>query len=121
MDKELAFKWADELESGNSLQGRRSLEWEGRRCCLGVLARMQCKNDPSRVSVSKVSGKTFFDERPGLLSDRLKIETGIKTDNGIIYSLRDRSGFPVSLAELNDLGLTFSQIADLIRYFYEEL
>lgn len=130
MDRELAFKWADELDSGSHIQGFGALEYveddepnDLRQCCLGVAARM-CNVDESRIetSVEKLFGKhvTEFDGNSGLLSYALYTELGMYSDNGLL-PVTDRDRLDVSLSLLNDNGFTFSQIADLIRHFYEEL
>lgn len=127
MDKELAFKWADVLDSGNHLQGRAELEriFEyddsavTRRCCLGVAIREFC--DLSKVDVLYFPTGTYFDGNRVFLSKELQEQLGIANHAGLIESLRDREDVSVSLAELNDSGFSFPQIADIIRYFYEDL
>jgi hypothetical protein len=124
MDKELAFKWAEALDSGNHLQGRRQLEQINesditRRCCLGVAIREFC--DLSKVDVFYFPTGTYFDGNRAHLSEELQEQLGIANHAGLIESLRDRKDVSVSLAELNDSGFSFPQIADIIRYFYEDL
>lgn len=124
MDKELAFKWADALDSGNHLQGRSRLEKIDefdvtRRCCLGVAIREFC--NLSKVVIHGYPTGTHFDGHTSFLSEELQEQLGMATGEGFIKSLRDRNDNSVSLAGLNDSGFSFPQIADIIRYFYEDL
>jgi hypothetical protein len=124
MNKALAYAWADELDSGEHIQGKESLEridvYENvTRCCLGVAVRMCAL--PADLIHTYDDGTVDFDGSETILSPMLQKRLGIKTSTGIISSLTDRNGMGSELTELNDGGFTFPQIADVIRYFYEEL
>jgi hypothetical protein len=132
VNKALAFAWADELESGNHIQGKSALEYvdlkdenKVKRCCLGVAARL-CALPSSWIEVPQADSwdglhRTWFAGQAGILALDVQYRLGMQTDDGNIPSLRDRDNRALSLAVLNDSGLTFPQIADIIRYFYEEL
>jgi hypothetical protein len=124
MNKALAYAWADELDSGEHTQGKDSLErtdeYGGvKRCCLGVAVRMCAL--PADLIYTFDDGIVKFAGSETILSETLQKRLGIKTSTGIISSLTDRNGMGSELTELNDGGFTFPQIADVIRYFYEEL
>src|SRR4051812_2942255 len=124
MNKALAYAWADELDSGEHIQGKHSLERtyeyeDVKRCCLGVAARMCAL--PADLIHTYDDGTVDFDGSETILSPTLQDRLGIKTSTGIISSLTDQNGIGCELTELNDSGFTFPQIADVVRYFYEEL
>jgi len=111
MHKEIAMKWADELESGNWKQAKGQLQKGDGFCCLGVLAKMLGVN-------------------PGYLGTHLPKEAQDKA------GMRSNNGCPVSgvdvdpdnsvlgsgcLVDANDNGKSFPEIADWIRENYVDL
>lgn len=114
MTREQADKWIAALRSGKYKQTTGVLRNDNGYCCLGVLCNIV---DNSKWYKSVDSGAYFFDGQFEVLPGSIKDETGIKNNTGtfLVY------GVPISLSSLNDEGLTFDQIADLIDYFYEEL
>lgn len=109
MNKEEAYRWADALESGEYPQGKNALFTQQRGyCCLGV-----------KCAISSLHRVDW--EELDTPSNWMLEFLNLKDRNGSIHSLKDRDGVEVYLTDLNDHHLTFSQIADLIRYFYEDL
>lgn len=118
MKKEWADKWVEALRSGEYAQGRMALRTHSSYCCLGVLC--------------DIAGATFepsdIPEPPGLYKAALDGEidyfalpntvqslTGMRTSGGR-FSLDENS-----LAELNDSGESFDEIANIIEREWENL
>lgn len=126
MKKAIADKWIQALRSGEFKQGQEALKNEyGQYCCLGVL----CEVKKVPVTGTDVVGKTFFGGDSGyfpevyLSSASLKAATGhfeaskVKWPRSIPKRLRENE----SLANLNDNGATFKQIAAFIELNYKLL
>jgi hypothetical protein len=95
MDAELKAKWVKALRSGEFLQGKTFLESGGRYCCLGVLCRVQ--------------GATFAEPEFGGGSDRLMTAFLPERFGGNL------GGRSEALADMNDSGSSFAEIADYIE------
>lgn len=108
--KEYPKAWIEALRSGKYKQTTRLLkDSKGGMCCLGVLCEI---SDSSRWHNHQWGGEAT-DALPKELRDGL----GFKSRSGDI-----RLPFSAeSLTSLNDSGLTFSQIADVIECFWTEL
>lgn len=114
--------WIAALLSGNYEQGRNRLCAKGKYCCLGVLA--EVNGVPSEVN-GWGHREYYFNNGPsqtGVLGFNWANEKGFASGEGafvIDFELFGREFHQVnSLANLNDDGLTFSQIADVIRHFF---
>jgi hypothetical protein len=104
MKKEIADKWVADLRSGPK-QGKNALgDDEKGYCCLGRLC-VVLNMDFMPVSA--------------FLSEEHMIAAGMSSTMGNFGSPFDL--YQDHLASVNDSGLTFDQIADLIEYFWEEL
>lgn len=122
MDQEVKRRWVEALRSGEYTQGWGHLgkHWEGKKaqyCCLGVLC--EVAGEPT----------TWLDyDEDGF---KLMVTDGITAYPS--YSLAARVDLPGrygefprevedlignTLADLNDAGFTFSQIADLIEWAF---
>jgi len=105
MNKKLMEKWVKALRSGKYKQGDGRLydEKTNTYCCLGVLCEIE------GIKYSKTNeyyqGKSLVDES-GRLPKKYKVKSGFFMDN---------------LAQLNDHGLTFKQIAKIIEKNYKDL
>lgn len=94
MDQELKAKWVAELRSGSIKQGKRKLLAEdGAMCCIGVLGRI-C-GIPDAILVERA---TY------LRGEKLEAMNNVLPGE-----------FPWDLAEMNDGGKTFAEIADYIE------
>jgi len=89
MDKDIKEKWVKALRSGEYTQGNMYLRTEcGQHCCLGVLLEVQgCKDIPTHATEELPAG----------------YEAGLSTD------------ICLTLANKNDRGVSFAEIADYIE------
>jgi hypothetical protein len=104
-----AQKWVDALRSGKYRQTVKVLRNVFGYCCLGVACEVAIKNGLQL----KVEGD-LFDGKGSWLPERVTKWLG----------LHDACGKPDSgpaLTELNDMGKSFSEIADYIEEHAEEL
>lgn len=131
LSKELNDKWVADLRANPTLQGRNWLQTpEGTFCCMGRLAEVagiQCNkhkayNDPSRPEISYIDYiGPHGDTQSGDLPMSFVTQVGMTPAGWLMNPngdrLRDRDGYTVCLAGLNDnFGLTYSQAADLISH-----
>ncbi len=93
MNKELAMKWCAALRSGKYKQGKKKLKHAGRYCCLGVL--------------SEIEGTKILARDETYNGDSLKTGVGVFNNGGRC------------LAKINDSGITFPEIADIIERHWE--
>jgi hypothetical protein len=102
MPQELKTKWIEALESGEYKQGKGTLcsAPDGAYCCLGVLERV-AENDVEPYGFPS----TAFYTRNG-------IEDGDRTESSLSGVVVAVASF---LAERNDMGMSFPEIAKLIR------
>lgn len=120
MKQEIAYQWADALESGKYKQGRHRLKSsENTFCCLGVLcdlfkeqvnSQWDLVGDPKFINTATAERTTSF------LPVTIMGLTGISSVNGKIGGLGSKT-----LAQMNDAGATFSEIAQTIRENWEKL
>ncbi|HEV8263241.1 MAG TPA: hypothetical protein VGQ19_21085 [Burkholderiales bacterium] len=101
MDTEVKRKWIEALRSGRYQQTQKALRNDDGYCCLGVLCDLV---DPAGWSPSTIiRGEMNHDGETGMPSDKL-------TD-----SIDLEWGKAEALAELNDKGKSFAEIADYIE------
>ncbi len=104
-------KWVAALESGQYKQVKGCLSSDHGYCCLGVACEI--------LEIPKTRGDyhTYFtyDGDTAVLPDSAKQLLAMRTDNGAI------NGDAFSLVALNDIGKTFSEIAQVIRDSADEL
>lgn len=114
MNPEIKKRWLKALRSGDYKQGRRCLRTKDRFCCLGVLCDLYAKETGKKWE----SGGRMFGNQ-----ETVPIEvqewSGLKDDNPWLtpsLKVEDDEGvtFCHSLAELNDSGQSFKQIASVI-------
>ena len=139
MKKEIADKWAAELDSGRYVQGRGRLKFvdsDGtvRHCCLGVLCEMAVKDGAVKVAGPfthtidnvETNDYKFFSEvdddgnpygHIGALPDAVRKWAGLKSTLGGVNT----SEMGGSLSAMNDTGRSFHEIAEAIRTFKEDL
>lgn len=98
------------LRSGNYQQARGSLRTPFGFCCLGVAC------DASHLAEWK--GRTYFEylEYGGMLPEEIVNFYGFQNRHG--FYIKDRDERLQTLANLNDQGMPFAQIADLIEHEY---
>lgn len=127
MNKQIKTNWVAALRSGKYKQIKESLCDGTGSCCLGVLTAQFCEARPGEIEF-RPEDATFYwrDEFRRARYEQAELPTpvmvwaGFKTSTG---EIRPRA-MPISgcellgssLAELNDSGFTFPQIADVIDY-----
>ena len=103
--QEVRKAWVKALRSGQYKQGQHSLCTNKRYCCLGVLAELAVQYGVAK----KLSN--LYDGREGFLSSGIMDWVGLQTDSG-----RYMKGYnTTSLALMNDQGMSFTDIADIIE------
>lgn len=114
MNPEIKKLWVDALKSGEYEQGRGALCVGESFCCLGVLCDLAVKQG-ARVRVAKERDKTTYDSRSACLPPSVSDWAGLDNAWGEYKTNTRGDG---NLANLNDVGKTFNQIAYYIeRYF----
>ena len=98
MDAEIKRKWVEALRSGKYSQCRDALRKESDYCCLGVLCDLQAPEE--------------WRNEMGIFKHRY--EQGIP-DEGIRGPARLKYDDASDLAEMNDSGKSFAEIADYIE------
>lgn len=109
---ELKAQWLAALRSGEYIQGTGQLsrEVEGvmQHCCLGVLCRLQRR-------LVKI-GSLEYDGTSAPASSLV-----LSTDNPVYFLtnfIARMDDVPCTLADLNDRGATFAELADIIEYAF---
>lgn len=107
-------KWTDALRSGKYKQCKKQLRNAGRHCCLGVLCEV-------RGYIREGAGS--YRNSVTIIDRDMDRDTDLPPEfRGEGYlPFTDRNNAFTSLVMLNDGGLTFSQIADVIEHFYPEV
>ncbi len=108
MNKEIAEKWVAALRSGKYKQGRGALNKNDSFCCLGVLCDISETSNWRRF----VDGVCAYSVEGGRLPKSVSDWANI--------SLHPTVG-NTSLSILNDKGLSFLEIADVIEENWEVL
>lgn len=119
MDKHIAERWVEALRSGKYEQGRAELHpGENSYCCLGVLC------DLYRVE----QGKGQWDGASGycefVIADTEEAGFEVPPDSVLEWAglnTPEGSVGEQSLAEMNDNGATFTELADIIAKKWEVL
>lgn len=107
MKLEIAKQWAEELTSGRWKQCRKHLASGDGHCCLGVLCEMAHQSGVVPRHQTH-SGLVFFGEADTALPWQVVEWAEMKSDVGYV-----NNGFD-SLADLNDDGKSFGEIAPTI-------
>ncbi len=122
MKKSIAMKWAADLESGLTGQTKGQLRSKDNNfCCLGRLCSLHAEAHPKFAAAQ--TKKLEYDgenEVPSeLVADWAEMHDckGMR-ENGFFKTSK---GEFFSLAEANDGGVKFKEIATLIRLHYKEL
>ena len=146
MKREIADKWVAALRSGEYKQARETLACDARtkHCCLGVLCELAIE-DGVEMDVAEIEAEIEMDEvestartyilfagEAGGLPATVQHWADVKSRDAWVLkdaiddSLLDRlpqeyqRGEKVSLAMLNDHGVEFGDIADIIDERWEE-
>lgn len=125
MNEDIKARWVAALRSDEYEQGKDWLCKDGKYCCLGVLSDLAVKDGvidaPEATTWDEAA--LNFDGEPALLPEAVAEWAGImrfdEHYDGVVVPAED----PIvpfgdeekTLAELNDEGKTFSELADLIE------
>ena len=141
MKIDIAKQWVDALKSGIYKQGQGKLhatdiKGECMYCCLGVLCDLYMKQNPDELDVKVVTRKsdafpqhfqmlsigddslTVYDDESVVLPLRVREWAGMSDPLG---RFTNASLAQDSLAELNDHGMSFAKLADVITAHVTEL
>lgn len=105
MNPEIKTKWVAALRSGEFEQGHRQLRKGNTFCCLGVLCELYRRETGDGIWENN-HFLMVSDVLPPKVSDWAGLAENNPTVEGIIGD--------TSLAERNDTGTSFSEIADII-------
>lgn len=108
MDKKVKKKWLSALRSKAYKQGSQQLRKEDSFCCLGVLCDLYAKEHDVKWTKEDRILQEFY-----VLPDKVVKWAGLPDQNPNI-SVEDRPN-ESNLAELNDAGVSFAVIADIIE------
>lgn len=109
MKPEIKTMWLEALRSGRYVQTTKALHDEIGFCCLGVLCDISNKGAWSPDSYYEL--EAFSNDQS--LSHPLQVWSGVEGASGNLPAVGNGEYF--TLAELNDDGLSFNQIADVIE------
>jgi hypothetical protein len=130
MNTEIKQKWVDALRSGEYQQATGRLRSNDGFCCLGVLCDLYAQEPFNKGWVFKgeydenplPQDYWYFDGESELLPSSVRQWAGlysssptIKVEDEDENGDEDQFWINVAIAELNDNGSTFKQIADLIE------
>lgn len=100
--------WVQALRSGEYKQIKGELQNEGGHCCLGVLCDVWAKETGGSGYVTSPINGEFVGGVLDTQPNSIKNWVGLSTDAG-------DSAYGNSLAELNDEGVSFLELADIIE------
>ena len=115
MDPVIKEQWCRALESGDYTQGKSQLKYDDSYCCLGVLC------DILHISESTdEEGSTTYDGELETLPDSARTISGLDSCNPRVNLGDDDDQEGVddgirTVALLNDEGMSFADLATLIR------
>jgi len=119
MNPEVKAKWLEALRSGEYNQTKRTLRDSHGYCCLGVLCEVYKEEHPEaewvRDDISTKNGEMLFKSgeysRKGVPTQQVLDWANLTDANPEVkYNNAD-----ISVAELNDNGKSFLEIADIIE------
>lgn len=118
MNRRVKEKWVEALRSGEHQQVKDKLEVpSGGRCCLGVLCYLAVE-DGLNLNVQVYDQTVTYDGVEATPPRNVVRWAGTESANPMIrFRGNDGQYYDYTLTHLNDTGLTFDQIADLIEYF----
>lgn len=122
MKLDIATKWVTKLRSGEYEQGRGYLCDGDKYCCLGVLCEMAVEEGIA-AKVQTLSGMGYVEGTSApwqaVLGECVQNWAGLHGPTGKAVQMED--GQLQTVANLNDEGLTFAEIADIIELNAERL
>lgn len=116
MNPEVKTKWLEALRSGEYKQGTEALRKGDSFCCLGVLTDIYIKETGDYWDDPVDARQNSFNCEEAVLVGEVIEWSGLPDSNPDIPALL--SSEESTLADLNDNGATFKQIADIIEAVY---
>lgn len=113
MKREIADKWVVALRSGQYVQAKQALKTETGFCCLGVLCDL---SNTDSFTQDEDTGNYEYAGAHDLLPKVVKDWAGVQNED--LFFIGQKT---VNLAEMNDRGQSFSEIADVIEQNWEKL
>ncbi len=119
MDKRIKDLWVRALRSGEFKQCKGQLEKDGKYCALGVLSILALIEGQCTYLPEGKSGR--FDHKKFKLSfNIMKWARIAQEEEKFLNSIEQEvkihyKGRPTTIARLNDLGISFLELADLIE------
>lgn len=110
MKIEIKEKWVNALRSGEYQQGKGGLLCEGKYCCLGVLSDLYAKEHNIEWKEEEYSKFKSLLDSDKILPIEIRKWAELEEENPYVFN-----DYHQTLAELNDNGLSFIGIADLIE------
>jgi hypothetical protein len=129
MKQDIAEKWASDLEAHPNLQGKGVMFNGTQYCCLGRLCvLLGYRFEVVHSTVEWAEGSIHFKclGSAAFLPAEVMEASGMKTSDGTFEEYltdlrKDDMEAACSLAQMNDDGKTFAEIAKIIREKWEEL
>lgn len=127
--QELRRKWVEALRSGEFLQTDCALHDDHGYCCLGVACEVFEREFPGELNVTlDDNGYWHYDGEDTFLPEKVADAFGIhpegRTKNSRLLETPTQSSnslYENSLYDLNDSGVTFTEIADVIEKYAADL
>lgn len=115
MNEEIKKRWVAALRSGEYKQGRDKLcdLDTNSYCCLGVLSEIYAQEHPDEKCRQEIGGEVFYFKCDQVLPIKIVKWAELDGKNPLIES----DTICDSVAEMNDRGKPFSEIADLIEEY----
>jgi hypothetical protein len=110
MNEEIKIQWIDALLSGEFTRGESFLNSDGKLCPLGVLCELAVRAGATTREGSHSGNVIMYGHQNHVLPDSVVSWAGLPDRNPTLLSIPRGS-----LADLNDDGMTFAAIADLIK------
>lgn len=114
MKTKIAKIWVEALRSGKYEQGMKQLKNENAYCCLGVLCDISKLGRFSNDEYYLIQSRSAQEIENDVLPVSVMKWAAIKDSSGLLNMYE-------SLAEYNDSGKTFLEIADIIELNIEKL
>lgn len=122
MDEKLKAQWIAALRSGNYTQGQgqlRRTEWgDATYCCLGVLCDISDKGMWGNNTYYHNGSYSSVGIPASLVKHTINVITPYDEPSEGPLPFTDRNGGRLQLSTLNDTGMSFDQIADVIEYVF---
>lgn len=124
MNPLIAAEWAEYLKANADRQGRWSLQQaNGKLCCLGALCELAIKNGVEiQVHLNTTHNTVSYNGHPTHLPPEVAEWAEMKSTYGELNSIITFENVNLySLMSLNDNGMPWPQIADIILEHWAEL